>query len=129
MRFLFDANAVIEFLDLHPKLTRKVRQYSPLEFGIPSIAMHELYFGTFKSQRREENLQQLTSLHFEVLPFDQDDALYSGEVRAILARAGTPIGPLDVMIAGQALSRDLTVITHNVREFSRVPGLRVEDWQ
>ena len=129
MRFLLDANVVIELLDSHPRVTRNIRLHGPLDCGVSSVVMHELYFGTFESRHLEYNLGRLATLRFEILPFDADDARYSGELRATLARAGTPIGPLDVMIAGQALARDLTVITHNVGEFSRVPGLRVEDWQ
>jgi tRNA(fMet)-specific endonuclease VapC len=67
-------------------------------------------------------------LDFKVLGFDANDARHAGQVRASLAAAGTPIGPYDVLIAGQALARNLTLVTSNVREFRRVPGLRVKDW-
>jgi tRNA(fMet)-specific endonuclease VapC len=64
-----------------------------------------------------------------VLEFDKEDARRSGQIRALLASKGTPIGPYDVLIAGQAIARNLTLITHNTDEFRRVPGLRIEDWQ
>ena len=64
-----------------------------------------------------------------MLEFDEDDARCAGEIRDLLRRAGTPIGPYDTLIAGQALARDLTLVTHNTREFSRVSGLRLEDWE
>ena len=68
-------------------------------------------------------------LRFEVLEFDREDALHSGQLRAELALSGTPIGPYDVLIAGQAIARGLTLITHNLREFQRAPGLQVDDWE
>jgi tRNA(fMet)-specific endonuclease VapC len=67
-------------------------------------------------------------LQFETVGFDREDARHAGEVRAALAAAGTPIGAYDVLIAGQARSRDLVLVTRNAREFDRVAGLRVEDW-
>jgi len=68
-------------------------------------------------------------LQFEIVGFDQEDSRQAGAVRAMLAAVGTPIGPYDVLIAGQARARDLTLITRNTGEFSRVDGLRVEDWE
>jgi tRNA(fMet)-specific endonuclease VapC len=65
----------------------------------------------------------------EELPFEAEDAARAGEVRALLERQDTPIGPYDTLIAGQALARGLVLVTHNVAEFARVPGLRVDDWQ
>ncbi len=72
---------------------------------------------------------QLNQLQFEVLELDTEDAKQAAEIRAYLAIQGTPIGPYDVLIAGQARARNLTLITHNVREFTRVPKLNVEDWE
>jgi tRNA(fMet)-specific endonuclease VapC len=74
-------------------------------------------------------LGQIDALRFEIVEFDQEDARRAGEIRAALAKAGAPIGPYDVLIAGQALARSLTLVTHNVREFGRVEGLVVEDWE
>jgi tRNA(fMet)-specific endonuclease VapC len=69
------------------------------------------------------------SLRFTVLEADQDDARHAGEIRAQLASRGTPTGPYDVLIAGQARARKLTLVTHNTTEFTRVQGLKVEDWK
>ena len=96
--------------------------------GIPAIVVHELYFGAYKGQRTAENLARVGGLQFEVLEFDGEDARAAGQLRASLAAAGTPIGPYDVRIAGQALARALTLVTHNTAEFKRVPGLQIEDW-
>ncbi len=68
-------------------------------------------------------------MRLEIIPFDANDARHAGEIRATLAQAGTPIGPFDLLIAGQARARNLTLITNNVGEFTRVDGLRVGDWQ
>lgn len=68
-------------------------------------------------------------MSFQVLPFDADDARVAAELRVELRRLGRPIGPFDALIAGQALARKLTLITHNTREFSRVEGLTIEDWE
>jgi tRNA(fMet)-specific endonuclease VapC len=90
---------------------------------------HELFYGAFKSRRAAHNVALVDALQFVVLEFDKEDARQAGEVRALLASNGTPIGPYDVLIAGQALARGLTLVTHNTDEFGRVPGLRLDDWQ
>ena len=96
---------------------------------MPSIVAHELYFGAHKSRHAADNLRRVEALQFEILEFDPEDARRAGEVRAQLALAGTPIGPYDVLIAGQALARSLTLVTHKMREFQRVSGLSVENWE
>ena len=129
MKFLLDTNAVIALLKRDARLIARLRQHGPSDFAVPAIAAHELFYGAFKGARVAENLVRVEAIQLEVLAFDQEDARKAGELRALLARAGTPIGPYDVLIAGQALARDLTLITHNLREFRRVPGLRVEGWE
>ena len=129
MKFLLDANAVIALLRADPAMLTKLRRHAPGDFAIPAVVAHELYYGGFKSLRTDEHLARLDALQIEVLEFDKEDARRSGEVRARLAVAGTPIGPYDVLIAGQALARNLVLITHNTREFRRVPGLEFEDWE
>lgn len=129
MRYLLDANAVIALIkSADSVIARRARQYDPASVLISAIVTHELYFGAFKSVRVEENLARLGALRLEVIPFDKEDAIAAGNIRATLALAGTPIGPFDTLIAGQALCRGLTLVTANTREFSRVEGLRVEDW-
>ena len=128
MNYLLDTNAVISLLKRHPRLSERLRQHRPAEFGLPSIVAHELFYGAYKSQRRTENLTVVEALQFEVLDLDKEDARMAGEIRAHLAGAGTPIGPLDVLIAGQAKARGLTLITHNTSDFTRVDDLKVEDW-
>lgn len=77
----------------------------------------------------QQNLARVDALQFTVLEFDEEDARQAGQIRAHLASKGTPIGPYDVLIAGQAMARGLTLVTHDTSEFQRVPGLKVEDWK
>lgn len=130
MRFLLDSNAVIAlFNDPGGPVSRRARGNRPTDIGLPAIVLHELYFGAFKSRRRDENLARVDGLRFEVMDFDREDARHAAEIRAGLALQGTPIGGYDVLIAGQARARGLTLVTRNLREFGRVAGLSVEDWQ
>jgi tRNA(fMet)-specific endonuclease VapC len=130
MRFLLDSNAVIAFVkDIICSTARQIRGRKPEEVGISSIVVHELYYGAYKSQKIARNVAIVESLQFEIVEFDEDDAREAGEIRALLALRGTPIGPYDVLIAGQAIARDLIMVTRNTAEFSRVPGLRIEDWE
>jgi tRNA(fMet)-specific endonuclease VapC len=128
MKYLLDANAVIAILKGEPSVLARLRAHQPTDFGLPSIVAHELYYGACKSQRTAANLARIEALQFEVVGFDAEDAQHAGEIRAQLAAAGTPIGPSDVLIAGQARARQLVLVTHNMREFARVTGLLVEDW-
>ncbi len=131
MRFLLDTNAVISLLGQKSEaLINRVLDCSEGEIAIPAIVSHELYFGAYKSQKVSFNLETIRLLlrDFVVLPFDEEDSRQAGEVRAELKKSGSPIGPYDVLIAGQARARDLILISNNVREFERVPDLRLEDW-
>jgi tRNA(fMet)-specific endonuclease VapC len=129
MRFLLDTNAVVELLRRPDgAVVRRVRALDPADVGLSTIALHELYYGAFRSSRRERNLALIDRLRFEVVEFDAEDARHAGEIRAALAKRGSPIGPYDVLMAGQARARGLTLVTANVREFQRVDRLSVEDW-
>lgn len=130
MRYLLDTHAVISLLnDPSGQVSQRVRLHQPAEIGVSVIVMHELYFGAFRSQRVENNLTIVDGLRFEVIPFDLEDARRAGEIRAALAVSGTPIGGYDLLIAGQASARDLTLISRNLLEFTRVAHLRVENWE
>ncbi len=101
------------------------------EMVVCSVVKAELFYGAMKSNNPTRTLerQQQFLAQFVSLPFGDEAAIVFGEVRASLASAGTPIGPYDLQIAAIALANDLTLVTHNTREFSRVNGLRLEDWQ
>ena len=129
MPWLLDTNAVIAVIN-EPRgvVASRLRSKAPDEVFVSSIVMHELYYGAFKSTKQAANLVVVESLAFTVLTLDSEDARAGGAIRAQLKIAGTPIGPYDVLIAGQALCRGLTLVTHNLSEFARVPELAVEDW-
>ncbi len=129
MKYLLDANTIIKRLAGHSKLLTRVSQHQADQFAISTVVACELFFGAYKSQKVKQNLARVEALQFTFLDFDKDDAQRAGAVRAELATAGTLIGPYDLLIAGQALSRNLILITHNTREFSRVSGLQIEDWE
>ena len=130
MAYLLDTNAVIALLrETGSPIAQRMRRHPPSEIFVSAIVLHELFYGAFKSSRTDHNVALVDRLRFGALEFDREDARDAGEVRAILARKGTPIGPYDVLIAGQARVRGLILVTHNTDEFARVPGLQVEDWE
>jgi tRNA(fMet)-specific endonuclease VapC len=130
MRYLLDTNAVIALLnDPQSQTSKRARSHKPADIGISAVVAHELYYGAFKSQRVAANVTLIDGLQFEVVEFDKEDARQAGEIRAALAKQGRPIGLYDALIAGQAVSRDLTLVSLNTEEFTRVTGLRVENWE
>lgn len=129
MRFLLDTNVVIALTKRRPGLTERVFSNPRRDYGLSAIVAHELLFGAFRASRVEEALAAFDRLRMPILDFTVEDARTAGEIRASLVASGTPIGPYGVLIAGQALTRDLTLVTRNARAFGRVPGLRVEDWE
>ena len=129
--WLLDTNAVIMLVSRRSEaLLERVEAADPGSLAVSSIVAHELYFGAYRSQQVDFNLETLRLLFTDlpVLELDREDARVAGDIRADLARRGMPIGPYDVLIAGQAKARDLPLITNNTAEFSRVSGLRIEDW-
>ena len=130
MKYLLDSNTVIALLnDTKSRTARRARRQKPGDIGISAIVLHELYYGAHKSQRVALNVAAVDSLRFSVVHFDEEDARNTGELRALLRSRGTPIGPYDILIAGQAKARRLTLITRNTAEFARVPDLRIDDWE
>lgn len=129
--WLLDTNAVIMLVSRRSEaLLERVEATEPGSLAVSSIVAHELYYGAYRSQKVDFNLETLRLLFTDllVLDLDREDARAAGDIRADLARRGMPIGPYDVLIAGQAKARDLPLITNNTAEFSRVSGLRIEDW-
>jgi tRNA(fMet)-specific endonuclease VapC len=130
MRYLLDTTAVIAILrDTSAQPAQRAKRELIDDVGVSSIVTHELYFGAFRSRQERHNLNRLDALRFPIVEFDRDDARRAGLIRAELGARGTPIGPYDVLIAGQALNRGLILVTRNSREFSRVSGLQLEDWE
>lgn len=129
MIYLLDSNAIIALLKGHAGFIARLKRCDPEDVAISAIVAHELFYGAYRSRRRADNLARLDALRFPILEFDGEDARRAGELRAALADAGTPIGPYDILIAGQAIARGLVLVSHNRGEFARVPDLRWEDWE
>jgi len=131
MKYLLDTNAVsIWATRSSANLLEKVTRIHPAEMGICSLVKMELLYGLeLRPNLKWSDTVRGLIAHFRVLAFDETSAQYAAQVRAKLKLLGTPIGHYDVLIAATALAHGLTVVTHNTREFSRVAGLQVEDWQ
>jgi tRNA(fMet)-specific endonuclease VapC len=132
MIYLLDTNVCVQYLNGRSEAIReRIQQTDADDIAVCSIVKAELFYGAQRSQHPERTLarqQQFLNL-FLSLPFDDEAAMIYGRIRANLAAQGTPIGSNDVQIAAIALANDLTLVTHNTGEFSRVSGLRLEDWE
>ena len=130
LKYLLDTNIVIYTMKNRPQRVKRRFQQHHGQMGISTVTIGELVFGAEHSQQVERNLADLEAFtaRLEVLPFDSQAAYHFGQIRAALYRTGQPIGPYDMMIAGQARASGLKLVTNNVKEFERVPGLLLEDW-
>lgn len=130
MRYLLDTNIAIALMRNHASVLAKVREIGQENIVLYAPVEAELWYGVAKSMQRERNRTQLLTLlrGLSSLPFAGQATQRFGDLRAHLARQGTPIGPYDIQIAAIALAHTLTLVTHNTREFARVPGLPLEDW-
>ena len=132
MIYLLDTNACIVYLNRPVShVRRRLGTLPKQDVAVCSVVKAELFYGAIKSSNPERALTQQQEFlnQYISLPFEDRSALIYGQIRAILASAGTPIGPYDLQIAAIALANNLTLVTHNTREFSRVPGLQSEDWE
>lgn len=130
MTFLLDTDTCIYALKQDARVLEQLLSKNRDEIVVSVITEAELRTGAAKSTSPVRTLRLLENFlrPIAVLEFTSDDAIAYAQVRAKLERAGTPIGPLDTLIAAQAIARKLTLVTNNAREFSRVSGLRVENW-
>jgi len=132
VKYLLDTNACIKYLTQRSApIVARMQRTKPAEIVLCSVVKTELIFGAHKSARTRDNLEKLEAFFepFVSLPFDDSAAAVAGEIRATLERAGTPVGPNDLLIASIALANGLTLVTHNTAEFRLVPGLALEDWE
>ncbi|HYV40784.1 MAG TPA: type II toxin-antitoxin system VapC family toxin [Thermoanaerobaculia bacterium] len=130
MTYLLDTNICVYAIKREPEVLRRLQLRSPDDFGVSAVTAAELWFGAAKSSRPQSTCASVDAFlkPFEVLPFAGEAAEEYAEIRLQLEKAGKPIGERDLLIAATAKSRRLTVVTRNVREFSRVANLKVEDW-
>ena len=125
MKWMLDTDTCIALIKRQPpNLIKRLQAKAVGDVGISSITLAELRFGVSKSARRQQNQAAL-----DVAAFDELAADSYGDVRAELESNGTPIGPLDTLIAGHGLSLNVVLVTHNMREFRRITGLRIDDWR
>jgi tRNA(fMet)-specific endonuclease VapC len=132
MIYLLDTNTCIQYINRrNSSVLQHLRTKRRSDVVICDIVKAELYYGAFKSQLIESNLEVLAEFFTELvsLPFEQEAAKIAGKVRADLQKKGTPIGPYDLQIAAIAMANNLILVTHNTREFSRIEELRLEDWE
>jgi tRNA(fMet)-specific endonuclease VapC len=131
MKFLLDTNICIYIIKQKPiSVKQRLQTVTPSDIALSIINLAELEYGAAKSQNPSRNRQTLTTFcnPFEIIGFNQEDARIFGEIRTELEKRGQPIGSYDLLIAAQALSRGLTVVTNNIKEFSRIDGLGLENW-
>jgi tRNA(fMet)-specific endonuclease VapC len=131
VRYLLDSNICVYAMKNRPQqVLRRLQNVGPAVVAVSVVTVLELRQGAERSQQRELAHARLDDFFgpLEVLPFEEADALVASRIRAELYRIGRPIGDFDSLIAAHGLARDLIVVTNNVDEFGRVPGLSVENW-
>ena len=128
---LLDTNTCIYYLNkASDKLVAQFKKFSPADIKLSSIAVAELFFGAEKSKARKKNwavIEQFVST-FEIIPFDEASGKIYATIRASLEKSGTPIGPMDLLIASISLANNFILVTNNTGEFKRVKNLNVETW-
>jgi tRNA(fMet)-specific endonuclease VapC len=130
MKYALDTNTLIYFFKGMGEVATRLLDTPPHEIGVPAVVVYELEVGIAKStsaEKRRAQLDELLSM-VRILPFSASEATRTAQIRVDLERKGIPIGPLDLLIAGTALVANLTLVTHNLKEFSRVRGLNLVDW-
>lgn len=131
MKYLLNTNICIYIIKKKPEeVIKRFLKIKPDSIGISSITVSELYYGIAKSSKPNENTIALEQfiLPLTMLDFNKDDSIAYGRLRAKLEQKGKLIGAMDMLIAAQALSRDLIIVTNNEREFKKIEGLSVENW-
>jgi tRNA(fMet)-specific endonuclease VapC len=128
--YILDTNTLIYYFKGQGRVAHNFAAIPPKEIAVSTIVLFELQVGIAKSNSPAKRIQQVQQLLNQVnlVTFDSDAALAAATIRAHLEQQGTPIGPMDVLIAGTAVALQTTLVTHNVKEFSRVPGLLTVDW-
>ncbi len=130
--YLLDTNICIFIKNGKPlQVLQRLRQAIKEKVYLSSITLAELQYGVYNSQNIEKNRISLTQFiaPFSLLNFDDDDAEEFGRIRSYLKRSGSLIGPYDMLIAAQAISKNLILVTNNTAEFSRIQNLKLEDWK
>lgn len=128
--YVLDTNILIYFFKGLGNVPQRLLSVSPKDIAVPAVVIYELEYGITKSsapKKRQQQLEELCSL-VTVLPFGRTEAKVTADIRAKLEKKGTPIGPHDLLIAGTTLANSAVLVTNNIKEFSRVPKLQIENW-
>ena len=131
MKFLIDTNICIYIMNERPpEVINKFKRLDPGMIGISSITVSELQYGISKSKYKKQNLKRLEEflVPFDILPYDEMASKFYGDIRSNLEARGLIIGPLDLLIAAHALSRDLILVTNKKKEFKRIKSLKIDNW-
>ncbi len=131
MKLLLDTNICIYIIKQQPaEVLKRFLEFQVGDIGLSSITLSELRYGVAKSAHREKNAKALDEfiIPLEVVPFDEQAAHAYGAIRAVLEKAGTPIGSMDMLIAAHAVSLGIPLVTNNTREFARISDLSILDW-
>jgi len=131
MTYFLDTNMCVYYLKgVYPIIISKLLSLKPIDVKIPSIVKAELLYGVEKSVQRDNNVQKIEAflLPMEIIPFGNSAAIQYGRIRAALEKSGMVIGPNDLIIAATVLAENGILVTNNVKEFNRIPELRLENW-
>jgi tRNA(fMet)-specific endonuclease VapC len=131
LKYLLDTNICLYIIkQKDPDILRRLQSFKEGEVGISSITIAELEYGVARSAQSQRNRLALASflIPFEIVDFDQEAAMDYGLIRTWLEKEGKPIGSMDMLLAAQARSKGIVLVTNNEKEFARVPGLRLENW-
>lgn len=131
MIYLLDTNVCIAAMRGNGRVIQKLAAQRPEDCAVSMVSVFELFAGVFRCREPQAEGRKVTTFlaPFHLLPFDWDSALKTAEIRWELEKIGNKIGPYDLQLGGQALALNLTLVTHNSREFQRLNGPRVEDWE
>lgn len=131
MSWLLDTNTCIYFLnEKSDRLVRRFQEVTPADIKLPAITVAELYYGAEKSKVKKRNRQRVDAFirPFEIIPFDERACRVYGKIRFRVESLGTPIGPMDLLIAAIGLAHDHVVVTNNTKEYKRIRGLKIDNW-
>ena len=129
--YLLDTNIISYWMRGDPQLINKIKNYSPSDLSLSTITLAEIYYGIEKSPIKKKGRRlkiEYIKSELDIFPFNEQAAIKYGAIRAALEKLGKPISERDTQIASIALANKLCIVTHNTKEFGRIPKLKVEDW-
>lgn len=128
--YLLDTNIIIHALKGHAAVNRNLRSHLHDPLHISVVTLMELYYGAYKSQKVESNIAKVRALEstIEVIPVDKEVVDIFGTYKAKLERSGIPLDDFDLIIAACAMTHNLVLVTHNIKHFNRIEGLKIQDW-